>query len=56
MKINVLGEFRFLVVMAITVLAIHFAGGAYAAPPLPFHTIEGVGGGAITPMAYLANP
>ncbi len=25
-------------------------------PPLPFHTIEGVGGGAITPMAYLVNP
>jgi hypothetical protein len=26
------------------------------APPLPFHTIEGYGGGAITPMAYLINP
>jgi hypothetical protein len=25
-------------------------------PPLPFHTIEGVGGGAITPLAYLVNP
>ena len=25
-------------------------------PPLPFHTIEGVGGGSITPMAYLVNP
>ncbi|MEN6493975.1 MAG: DUF3034 family protein, partial [Thermoguttaceae bacterium] len=25
-------------------------------PPLPFHSIEGVGGGAITPMAYLVNP
>ena len=25
-------------------------------PPLPFLTIEGVGGGAITPMAYLVNP
>lgn len=25
-------------------------------PPLPFHTIEGYGGGAITPMAYLINP
>lgn len=25
-------------------------------PPLPFHTIEGYGGGAITPMAYLVNP
>ncbi len=25
-------------------------------PPLPFITIEGVGGGAFTPMAYLVNP
>ena len=25
-------------------------------PPLPFHTIEGVAGGTITPMAYLSNP
>ncbi|MGO8751153.1 MAG: DUF3034 family protein [Thermoguttaceae bacterium] len=25
-------------------------------PPLPFITIEGVGGGGITPMAYLVNP
>ncbi len=25
-------------------------------PPLPFQTIEGYGGGAITPMAYLVNP
>jgi hypothetical protein len=25
-------------------------------PPLPFHDIEGFGGGAITPMAYLVNP
>jgi hypothetical protein len=25
-------------------------------PPLPFHVIEGYGGGAITPMAYLVNP
>lgn len=29
---------------------------AEEAPPLPFHTIEGYGGGAITPMAYLVNP
>jgi len=29
---------------------------ALAGPPLPFHTIEGVGGGAITPIAYLVNP
>jgi len=26
------------------------------APPLPFHTIEGYGGGAITPLAYLVDP
>jgi hypothetical protein len=31
-------------------------GAAQAAPPLPFHTIEGYGGGAITPIAYLVNP
>jgi len=29
---------------------------AQKAPPLPFHTIEGYGGGAITQMAYLVNP
>ena len=29
---------------------------AQEAPPLPFHTIEGYGGGAITPIAYLVNP
>jgi hypothetical protein len=32
------------------------ATSAEKAPPLPFMTIEGVGGGAITPMAYLVNP
>ncbi len=26
------------------------------APPLPIHTIEGYGGAAITPVAYLVNP
>ncbi|MHC4985272.1 MAG: hypothetical protein ACYTFO_03860, partial [Planctomycetota bacterium] len=25
-------------------------------PPLPLHCIEGYGGGAITPVAYLVNP
>jgi hypothetical protein len=25
-------------------------------PPMPFHTIEGYGGGGITPFAYLVNP
>lgn len=25
-------------------------------PPLPVHTIEGGGGAAITPIAYLVNP
>lgn len=29
---------------------------APASPPLPFHTIEGYGGGAITPLAYVVNP
>ena len=56
MRINALSKFGFLTVMATTILAIHLAGGVYAAPPLPVHTVEGVGGGAITPMAYLVNP
>lgn len=32
------------------------AGDEEKAPPLPFHNLEGYGGGAITPMAYLVNP
>lgn len=32
------------------------APAAEEPPPLPVHTIEGVGGGGITPMAYLVNP
>lgn len=32
------------------------SGPAPKAPPLPFHTIEGVGGACITPSAYLVNP
>lgn len=32
------------------------AAPAPEGPPLPFHTIEGYGGGAITPMGYLVNP
>jgi hypothetical protein len=49
---------------AVAVAAISFSSMALAqeaqeeekGPPLPFITIEGVGGGAITPMAYLVNP
>lgn len=37
-------------------LAEDASGEPEKSPPLPFHTIEGVGGGAITPMAYLVNP
>ena len=29
---------------------------AKSGPPLPVHTTEGYGGGAITPTAYLVNP
>ncbi len=32
-----------------------FPDPAAKGPPLPFHTIEGYGGGAITPIAYLVN-
>jgi len=56
MRINTSSKFLFLMVMTATILAVYLAGGACAAPPLPVHTIEGVGGGAITPMAYLVNP
>ena len=71
LKVNVL-RFRLLFVaaaIAATCLGARaFAdelldGGTVAAPPpaekgppLPFITIEGQGGGAITPMAYLVNP
>ncbi|MHB8970717.1 MAG: hypothetical protein ACYC3X_07620 [Pirellulaceae bacterium] len=40
------------------ILGVNTAGAdaaAVEAPPLPVHTIEGVGGGGITPMAYLVN-
>ncbi len=48
--------FRFLVITLTTLSAVQIAGRVDAALPLPVHTIEGVGGGAITPMAYLVNP
>ena len=56
MRANALSKGRFFVVMSIAVVAVLLTAGVNAAPPLPFHTIEGVGGGAITPMAYLVNP
>ena len=56
MRVNALSEFRFLMVVATTIVAVQFTAGVYAGPPLPVHTVEGVGGGAITPMAYLVNP
>lgn len=50
------GRGKFLAVTAAVIAVVGFATGLSAGPPLPFHTIEGVGGGAITPMAYLVNP
>lgn len=49
---------------SLTLSAIFLAVPSFAAdvappakgPPLPVHTIEGYGGGAITPTAYLVNP
>jgi len=43
------------------VAALYFGSHAFAqdeekGPPLPFITVEGQGGGAFTPMAYLVNP
>jgi hypothetical protein len=45
-------------IAAVAILLVPLAGAQEEekAPPLPFHTIEGYGGGAITPMAYLVNP
>ena len=37
-------------------LALEEAQAAGDGPPLPLHTIEGVGGIVLTPMAYLVNP
>ena len=45
----------FLIAIGHTVLA-SGQDAQHTSPPLPFHTIEGYGGGAITPMAYLVNP
>jgi hypothetical protein len=47
------------VAFALTTLTVSpyaFADDEEKGPPLPFITIEGQGGGAITPMAYLVNP
>jgi hypothetical protein len=48
--------FHFLVVTLATLAVVQFAGRVDAASPLPVHNIEGVAGGAITPMAYLDSP
>ncbi len=45
------------VVVTLTVLsAVQLAVPVDAASPLPVHSIEGIGGGAITPMAYVDHP
>jgi len=56
MKINRFSGFKLLTVVMTVIAFIQLFGRVKAAPPLPFHTIEGVRDGAITPMAYLANP
>ena len=56
------GRIAGMLVVAATVMFV--AGGAFAeeepeaseGPPLPLHTIEGVGGLVLTPMALLVNP
>lgn len=50
-----------LLYVAAAVAALSFSTHAFAqdeekGPPLPFITVEGQGGGAFTPMAYLVNP
>ncbi len=44
-----------LTVMVAFALVIQFCGPVQAGAPCPFHNIEGVSGGAITPMACLVN-
>ena len=56
MRIDKFSGLELLTVLAAAILAMPSTAGVYAAPPLPVHTVEGVGGGAITPMAYLVNP
>ncbi len=45
-----------LLLLAVTLVVTAPARAEDTSPPLPFHTIEGYGGGAITPLAYLVNP
>jgi hypothetical protein len=47
---------RWLALTLTALSVIQFAGHLHAGAPLPFHTIEGVGGCGFTPMAYLVNP
>ena len=51
---GVVGEDVDVITMAETVAADEAA--PTKGPPLPLHCIEGYGGGAITPVAYLVNP
>jgi len=45
-----------LLLLAATLVVSTPAQAKDGSPPLPFHTIEGYGGGAITPLAYLVDP
>ena len=56
MSTNRLSGFTLPAVVVTAIVFTQFPGRVNADPPLPFHTIEGTGGGAITPMAYLVNP
>ncbi|HEY3330936.1 MAG TPA: DUF3034 family protein [Capsulimonadaceae bacterium] len=64
MKTRSFSAYVALLALALPVVSFATAGpvraadkpAADTAQPLPFHSIEGPGGGAITPTAYLSNP
>ena len=49
------GTLRILLILSASLLS-HYVHASDDGPPLPVHTIEGGGGAAITPIAYLVNP
>jgi hypothetical protein len=56
MRIKSFEKLGVLAAMTAVLCVLQLARGVHAAPPLPVHTVEGVGGGAITAMAYPVNP
>lgn len=51
-----LATHTFVLVILAAVVATLAPAALAGPPPLPLHTLEGYGGGPLTPMAYLVNP